>query len=148
MFTSIGPENALKKIQYPFLIKNQNNTTKMAIVRNVLNMKKKHVYVKTPKPERIAITKTCPDRSKADSGSVVAWPCAGSLLLSCHFFFLYLRKISVPTSEGHFWRGNEIQHAKYLAECLVHCQRSVNVCYCCCCQQVKRCFEKHCCPVC
>lgn len=67
MFTSIGPENALKKIQYPFLIKNQNNTTKMAIVRNVLNMKKKHVYVKTPKPERIAITKTCPDLTTNNS---------------------------------------------------------------------------------
>lgn len=55
MFTSIGPENALKKIQYPFLIKNQNNTTKMAIVRNVLNMKK-NMYTSKPQSQKESLS--------------------------------------------------------------------------------------------
>ena len=64
---TIGLENALEKIQYPFLIKNQNN--KMAIGTNVLSMTiyvcvciyyiyiyiYTHTHISTPKPA------TCPD---------------------------------------------------------------------------------------
>jgi hypothetical protein len=36
MIISIGPENEFEKIQYPFLIKNENNMYNMGLGRNFL----------------------------------------------------------------------------------------------------------------